>query len=62
MPDSINYASDAEPMKENAREMMRMTITVNTKYFYFDKTIKPEYLNIVHCKTCHRGEPVPIER
>jgi hypothetical protein len=59
-PDSINYVSDAEPMKDNAREMMRMTIAVNTRYFYFDKTVKPEYLNVIHCKTCHRGEPIPV--
>lgn len=58
-PDSIDYASDAEPMKENARNMMRMTIYINKTYFYFDKERKPEYLNVVHCNTCHRGEAFP---
>ena len=58
-PDSIDYASDAEPMKEEARKMMRMTIEVNKNYFYFDKTIRPEFLNVVHCNTCHRGEAFP---
>jgi len=57
----LDFASDANPMKENARNMMRMVIDINTKNFYFDKTIKPEYLNVVNCKTCHRGEPIPIE-
>lgn len=59
--DSLDYASDAEPMKENAREMMRMTIDINKKNFYFDKSQRPEYLHVVTCKTCHRGEPFPPE-
>jgi Photosynthetic reaction centre cytochrome C subunit len=57
--DKLDYASDAEPMKENARKMMEMTILINKKYFYFEKTIQPEYLNTITCKTCHRGEPFP---
>ena len=59
--DSLDYASDAEPMKENARKMMRMVIKINTENFYFDKNTRPEYLHTVHCKTCHRGEPFPPE-
>ncbi len=58
-PDSLDYASDDNTMKENAREMMRMTILINKTYFYFDKNEKPEYLKVVNCKTCHRGEPMP---
>ncbi len=57
--DSLNYASDAEPMKENAREMMKMVIQINKNNFYFDKNERPEYLHTVTCKTCHRGEPFP---
>ena len=48
-------------MKENARDMLRMTIDINKNNFYFDKNIQPEYLNTVTCKTCHRGEPFPPE-
>ncbi len=59
--DSLDYASDAEPMKEEARKMMRMTIYINKTHFYFDKNEKPEYLRTVHCKTCHRGEAFPPE-
>jgi len=59
--DSLNYASDAEPMKENAREMMKMTIQINKNNFYFDKNERPEFLHTVTCKTCHRGEPFPPE-
>jgi hypothetical protein len=59
--DSLDYVSDAEPMKENAREMMRMVIDINKNNFYFDKNEQPEYLHTVTCKTCHRGEPFPPE-
>jgi hypothetical protein len=59
--DTLNYASDAEPMKENARDMMKMTIQINKNNFYFDKNERPEYLHTVSCKTCHRGEPFPPE-
>jgi hypothetical protein len=55
-PDSLDYASDKNEMKDNAREMMRMTISINKTYFYFDKKERPEYLKTVHCMTCHRGE------
>lgn len=59
--DSLDYASDKEPMKDEARKMMRMTIELNRKYFYFDSTQRPEYLHTVTCKTCHQGEPFPPE-
>ena len=59
--DSIDYVSDAEPMKNNARKMMEMTISINKTYFHFDKNTEPVYLNTVSCKTCHRGEPFPPE-
>ena len=60
-PDSLDFALDDEPMKENARKMMRMTIHLNKTYFNFDSTIRPEYLKVVNCKTCHRGEPFPAD-
>ncbi len=59
--DSLDYASDAEPMKNNARKMMEMTIHLNKTYFYFDTNTPPVYLNTISCKTCHRGEPFPPE-
>lgn len=57
--DSLDYASDIEPMKEEARKMMKMTIHINKTNFYFDKDEKPEYLHTVKCNTCHRGEAYP---
>ena len=59
--DSLDYASDADPMKENARKMMQMVIEINKKNFYFYPEVRPEYLNTVTCKTCHRGEHFPPE-
>jgi len=61
LPDSLDYASDAEPMKEEARKMMQLTIHINKTYFYFDSATRPEYLRTVTCKTCHQGEPFPPE-
>lgn len=59
--DSIDYRSDAEPMKENARNMIRMVIEINKNNFWYNKDDRPEYLKTVTCKTCHRGEPFPPE-
>ena len=60
-PDSLDYVSDKEPMKENARDMMRMVIDINSRYFYFDSTQRPEYLHTITCKNCHQGNPLPPE-
>jgi len=60
-PDSLDYVSDKEPMKENARNMMRMVIDINSRYFYFDSAQRPEYLNTITCKNCHQGHPLPPE-
>jgi Photosynthetic reaction centre cytochrome C subunit len=54
-----DYAADVNPMKENARDMMRMVIDINSKYFYYDSLQRPEYLHTITCKTCHQGQPLP---
>jgi len=59
--DGLFYPSDENPMKEQARKMMRLTIQLNKDYFYFDSTKRPEYLNVVACITCHRGDPMPAD-
>ena len=59
--DSLDYESDLDPMKENARKMMKMVIHINKTNFYFNKDEQPEYLHTVTCKTCHRGEEFPPE-
>lgn len=61
--DSLDYTSDAEPMKENARRMMRMTIQINKTYFDFNGNKQPDYMiNVITCKTCHQGEAFPPEQ
>ena len=55
-PDSLDYASDKDPMKTTARKMMRMTIEINRENFRTDKKKRPHELNEVTCYTCHRGE------
>jgi hypothetical protein len=57
----LNFELDDKPMKEEARKMMRLTIQLNKDYFYFDSTRRPEYLNVVSCITCHRGNPMPAD-
>jgi hypothetical protein len=52
-----NFASDANPMKDRARVMMKMTIAINTEYLTQLTDPKPE--NPVACGTCHRGMAKP---
>ncbi len=57
--DDLDFALD-NPMKEEARKMIQLTRDINTKYFYVDSTFRPEYLQVVGCNTCHRGNPYPV--
>jgi hypothetical protein len=52
-----NFASDANPMKDRARVMMKMTATINADYLTQLTDPKPE--NPVACGTCHRGNFKP---
>src|ERR1700761_5507887 len=52
-----NFASDANPMKDRARVMMKMTSSINTEYLTQLTDPKPE--NPVTCGTCHRGMSHP---
>ena len=56
--DSLDYALD-NGMKDYARKMIRLSIDINKNYFRSDTTIRPEFLNVVSCNTCHRGNPYP---
>ena len=59
--DRIDFALD-NPMKEEARRMIRLQMDINIKYFNNDisnKGKRPEYLNVVSCNTCHRGNTYP---
>ncbi|HEY4009286.1 MAG TPA: c-type cytochrome [Acidobacteriaceae bacterium] len=53
----LNFASDANPMKDTARIMMKMTSTINQEYLTQLTDPKPE--TTVGCGTCHRGMSKP---
>ena len=61
-PKKLDFASDAKPEKEIARDMLRMTAKINKKFFHFKggkdadgKTAVPP----ISCMTCHNGKPHP---
>ena len=51
-----NFASDANPMKDTARVMMKMTSSINKEYLT-QLPEKPD--DPVTCGTCHRGMAQP---
>jgi len=57
--DSLVFDKDDKPEKEITRNMMRMTMDVNKKYFQFNETVTAEQVQAVTCFTCHRKEPMP---
>ncbi|MBC7850738.1 MAG: c-type cytochrome [Chitinophagaceae bacterium] len=58
-PNKMDFASDAKPEKEIARDMMRMTTKINKKYFNVKPGKDKEALPPVTCATCHHGKPHP---
>jgi hypothetical protein len=52
-----DFASDANPVKDKARLMIKMTENINTQFVSKLDSPKPE--NPVTCGTCHRGVPHP---
>ena len=55
----LDYASDAKPEKEIAREMMRMTMKINAKYFKVRHPMIGDPALAISCNSCHRGQPRP---
>ena len=55
----LDYASDAKPEKEIARNMMRMTMKINAKYFKLRHPMIGDSSLILTCNSCHRGQPRP---
>jgi hypothetical protein len=53
-----NFASDANPLKDRARVMMKMTSTINAEYL--TQLTDPKPSQDVNCGTCHRGELKPV--
>ena len=54
-PKKLDFASDENEHKLISRDMMRMTMKINKKYFRNEKQ------DAITCYTCHNGhkEPVP---
>lgn len=61
-PRKMDMPSDANPKKEIARDMIRMTDEMNKKYIASIKHAEGDTTNIqlVTCNTCHRGAPKPF--
>ncbi|MEO6805862.1 MAG: c-type cytochrome [Edaphobacter sp.] len=53
----LDFASDANPVKNEARVMIRMTEDINTKYL--TQIADHDSANAVTCGTCHRGMMMP---
>jgi hypothetical protein len=52
-----NFASDANPMKDRARVMIKMAQAINTEYL--TQLTDPKSEAKVTCGTCHRGMSTP---
>jgi hypothetical protein len=57
----MDFASDARPEKNIAREMYKMTAKINDKYFEGKKDSLAMVIGDIKCMTCHHGSPHPGE-
>ena len=57
--EKLDYASDENPQKENARNMMRMTLEINQKYFMVKHPLIGDSSLQITCNNCHQGQPYP---
>jgi Photosynthetic reaction centre cytochrome C subunit len=57
---SIDYVTDKLENKRIARDMLRMTMQLNKKYFNIKLNRAMTTRGRIWCKTCHQGTPVPI--
>lgn len=56
----LDFASDANPKKDIARSMIKMTQKINSKYF--KDHVKDGALMQIGCSTCHNGQVEPQMR
>lgn len=61
-PQKLDFASDDMDEKETAREMLRMTMRINKKYFKSGKNDKGMQVMTVTCYTCHNGQKEPSSK
>lgn len=52
-----DFASDANPIKDRARVMIKMANAINSEYL--TQLTEPKAESQVTCGTCHRGMPIP---
>jgi len=52
----LDFVSDANPKKNIAREMIKMTKKINKKYF---KNEHEGVVKNISCETCHNGQAEP---
>jgi hypothetical protein len=57
---SIDYATDQLQNKRISRDMLRMTMKLNKKYFNTTLTGLMNTRGKIWCRTCHQGNPVPL--
>ena len=57
--EALIMEKDDKPEKEITRNMMRMTMDINKKYFQFNEEVTAAQLQAVTCYTCHKGQPIP---
>ncbi|MBS1690098.1 MAG: c-type cytochrome [Bacteroidetes bacterium] len=55
----LDFVSDAKPEKEITRNMMRMNLDINKKYFKLNHPLIGSPALIVTCNTCHKGAAFP---
>lgn len=59
-PKKMDWASDAKPEKNMARQMYTMTDRINKKYFHTKKGENGMMsMAAVNCNTCHHGDAHP---
>lgn len=59
-PMHMDFASDAKPEKKEARDMMRMMMKINRKYFDIKSRNFVAAKFRVTCYTCHHGDHLPL--
>ena len=55
----LDFAADTKDEKKIARHMMQMTASINSTYFNFNNSTKPDTIHMIMCYTCHRGHSEP---
>ncbi len=60
-PTDMNFYADGKKEKEITRDMIKMTLAINKKFFNkkIDRRISGR--PVIWCRTCHRGYPRPTQ-